>query len=553
MRRDARDISLNALLQAAFPGHDNPVMVVGWKTRRILAASESMARVFGYRPDELQDRTTEVLHVDRHSFERFGEMTEAALAKYKDSFHGYYRMVRRDGSRFDTENFVSLVRDHQGHPVAAVSMVRDLSEVQPLGPDQQSPQPGFRALNQNLPGAVFERVSKPDGTIVHGLLQGNLGARLGIADEHAQQNVARILALIVPADRRRMREALNRSVASGCAVDVDIRAHTVDGDPRWLRCIAQPQRMDDGSMALGGILLDITEQKEAEQGLRRLAMYDGLTGLPNTATFDQRLEGAIDHARRAGRRLVVAELDIERFHAINESLGYGFGDQALRVVGERLSTVAFGNDLVARFQGDEFLVLRQDIGSNEEVVGVAQQLLSLFEEPLRLDGDNRFLVKPRLGLSVYPEDGDTPDALRRSADLALQRARRNRGAGYAFYSSEMTRDVLAALELEDDLREAIRCGEIGPVYQAQYDVSGTDIIGVEALARWTRRDGNAVSPGRFIPLAEDTGLIHDLGRLLVEQVLADIVQWRAGECRVPPVSLNVSAHQVRDGTDQGDR
>lgn len=546
MHRHVSGIPLNALLQAAFPGRDNPVLVVGWKNRRILAANECVERVFGYRPEELQDRTTEMLHVDRHSFIRFGEMTEAALAADKDSFHGYYRMMRRDGTEFDCENLVNVVRDQHARPVAAVSVVRDLASAHPLGPDPDSPLPSFQVLSRNLPGAVFERVKKRDGAVVYGYMHGNLGKALGLSGEQAQRDARHLHALIDPTDRERMEASLDRTPDGGASVDLELRARTAGDEPRWLRCIAQAHRPDDGSLVWDGILLDITAQKEAEHSLHHLASYDGLTGLPNTATFDERLADAIAEARRTGRRLVVAELDIDRFHAINESLGFSAGDQALRQVGERLTSVAFGNDLVARFQGDEFLILRQDVGSNEELVGIAQQLVSLFDEPLRLDGDARFLIRPRLGLSVFPEDGATPDALRRSADLALQRARKSKSAGYAFYSVEMTREVLTALELEGDLREAIQQRRIVPYYQLQFDATGTRITGIEALARWVRGDGEPVSPAHFIPLAEETGLIHQLGQLLVEQVLADVVAWRGEGRRVPPVSFNVSAHQARN-------
>lgn len=546
MYRQASDIPLNALLQAAFPGQDHPVLVVGWKTRRILAASESVRRVFGYRPEELQDRTTELLHVDRASFLRFGAMTEAALAGDKDAFHGYYRMARRDGSEFDCENLVSVVRDPYSHPVAAVSVVRDLAESRSLGPGQEQPLPGFQSLSRNLPGAVFERIRKSDGTVVYGVMRGNLAERLGLSDSRVPHDIGELLALIDPEDRERMQAALDRTVEGGASVDLELQARTAADERRWLRCIAQLRPMDDDSLAWDGILLDITAQKEAEHGLRHLAMYDGLTGLPNTATFDQRLADAIAQARRTGRKLVVAELDIDRFHTINESLGFHAGDQALRQVGERLAGVAFGNDLVARFQGDEFLILRQDVVSNEEVVGIAQQLVGLFEAPLLLDGDTRFLVRPRFGLSVFPEDGETPDALRRSADLALQRARRSKSAGYAFYSVEMTREVLAALELEGDLRDAIQHRQIVPFYQLQFDATGTRVTGIEALARWVRDDGEPVSPAHFIPLAEETGLVGQLGQLLVEQVAADVVAWRTDGRRVPPVSFNVSAHQARN-------
>lgn len=545
MDKGVAGLSVQSLLSAGFLSQEHPVLVVEWRSRRILAASENVERIFGYRPDELIGQSTAMLHVDEASFIRFGEMTEPILAAEQQAFHCFYRMARRDGRAFETEHMLGIVRNDAGEPVAAVSVVRDLSDAYSLSAPLTGAAGELRALRNNLPGAMFQRVKRPDGTVRYDFRGGNLAARFGLPEAALLEDAEHILQRLYPDDRSRLADAMDRTEASLSACDVEMRAQGPDGRPRWLRSISQPKRLDDGGMLWSGIFLDVTEQREAEASLRQMATHDTLTGLPNTATYDQRLQDAIAEAERSGKKLLVAVIDIERFHTINESLGFPYGDAALREIGRRLRTVAEGNDLVARYQGDEFLLLFQDLSSGEEAINRANQVMGLFREPMDLGTGQLFSLKISIGMSLYPDDGTSPDALRRTADLALHRARRTLGRRYEFYSREMTRDVLAFLETERRLRDAIGERAIVPHYQPQYACDGGRLYGLEMLARWPQADGTEVSPARFIPVAEDTGLIRELGESLVEQAVADIARWRADGHAVPPVAINVSAHQIR--------
>ena len=535
-----------ALLQAAFLARDNAVFVVEYESRRILAIGENVERIFGYTPEELRGATTEGLHVDEEGFRRFGQLTESAFRSGQDTFHCYYRMRRKDGTAFNTENLLGLIRDESGNPVAAVSVVRDLSEQTPLSKPGAGEDIDFRALSDNLPGAVFQRVRKPDGSIFYTFLRGDL---LRYFDLPAQENLedpTLVLQRLHPDDRQRLEYALETTATSLSTLDIELRACLKDGSVRRLRSISQPRSLDDDSTVWDGILLDITDQRRAEDDLRYTHAYDRLTDLPNATTFNQRLEEAIAEAHRTGRRLLVATADIDRFHAVNTSLGFGYGDLALRRIGERFESMTGTGDLTARDQGDQFLLLFHDIGDQEEATKLAQRLINVFDAPLDLDEGHRYNVNARLGLAIFPDDGDDPEALRRSADLALRRARTGSVPGYAFYSQEMTTQLLQSLAMERALAEAIRNRQIEPYYQGQYSLRNGALVGIESLARWQREDGTYVSPGEFIPLAENTGLIHDLGDLLLYRVLADIREWRDRGVTVPPVAVNLSTVQAGD-------
>lgn len=314
---------------------------------------------------------------------------------------------------------------------------------------------------------------------------------------------------------------------------------------RWLRSISQPVQADDGSTVWDGLILDITEQRRAEGELRHLAMHDRLTGLPNVTAFDERLDDAIVQTADSGGCMLVGALDVNRFYAVNEIYGARFGDEALQRVGERLQSRLYGNDVVARYEGDEFLLFQQGLHNAEACLRKAQELVALFQAPLPLSSGDFVPVSVSLGFAVFPTDGQASQALRRKADLALQRARKNADTVFQFYSDRMSEEVIEAVQLERQLTDAIDQRRILPWYQGQYDLRTGKLIGMEVLARWLLPDGAFISPGRFIPLGEETGLIHPMTEVLVERVLTDLRVWKDAGAAVPRVAINVSAHQVR--------
>lgn len=540
------NVSADSLLTATLLAGNAPAFVVEWKTRRILTASNAVERVFGYRPEELRGRTTECLHADETRFRRFGEMTERVLHSEKQTFHCYFTMKRRDGTVFDSEHLLAVIRDHIGDPVAALSVVHDVAaDGQRLDQPRDGLNPEFRALSENLPGGVFKYVRNPEGRRFYRYFRGDLARRLGVSSEEVAANPAQLLDRLESQDRERLDQALGDAQPDS-SVDLELVARDAgSGKPRWLRAIAQSRELDDGSVVWDGVMLDLTAQRQAEQSLYEFATFDGVTGLPNVATFELRLADAIIHARRQSSRLLVVALDVARFHTVNERLGFARGDQVLRAIGERLQQAARGNDLAARHQGDRFLILFQDVESEDHAAARLHDLLAVFEEPFELERDQRLVLKARAGLSVFPDDGTTIEELRRSAELALQRVRRDPQHNYAFYSRRMTRELLDALDLERSLADAIRREALEPWYQPQYDLATGRLAGFEALARWPAPDG-AVAPGRFIPLAEETGLIRPLGRLIAKRVFSDIEAWRSKGLIVPPVALNLSTHQLRE-------
>lgn len=539
------DLANTNLLEAAFLAHENPVFVVGWKSRRILTASDSVHRVFGWRPEEIRDCTTEFLHVDEAGFREFGEITEKALETDRQIYHGDFRMKRRDGSVFETEHMVGVVRDHEGEPVASVSVVRDQVDSGGLHLPLTEQPVDLAPLSDEIPGGIFQRQLYPDGSVVYNFMRGNLLPRLGLTPEEVTRDAQAMLEQFHPEDRARHEYAMEKTSQSLSVMDIEVRIFALDGTLFWYRSISQPRRLEDGSTVWDGLIIDITDQRRAEKELHHLATHDRMTGLPNMTSFDERLDDAVVQARSAGTLVMVGALDVSRFYTINESLGFEYGDEVLQEIGRRLESRLYGNDVVARYEGDEFLIFAQDLQSSDDAERFAHQLISLFSEPIRLSSNDTLSVSVNFGFAVFPADDETPSALRRKADLALQRVRKNPEVSHEFYSEEMSHNVIEAVALERRLKVAIQEHAIVPHYQGQYSVTTGELVGMEVLARWPSPDGTMVRPDRFIPLAEDTGLIHPMMEALVESVLADLRAWKESGLKVPPAAINISAHQIR--------
>ena len=302
----------------------------------------------------------------------------------------------------------------------------------------------------------------------------------------------------------------------------------------------------DGAL-VGSVVafIDITERKQAQEELHRLAYYDSLTSLPNRVLFNDRLHQALADARRRQRLVALMLLDMDRFKVVNDTMGHEAGDTLLEEIGSRLQRVIRDGDTVSRLGGDEFALLFADVGAAQDVAQLAQNVLSQFVAPVVVGGREIF-SSASIGIALFPEDTDDADSLLKFADSAMYHAKESGRSNYQFYSQEMTASVQARLRLETDLRRALDNGELFLHYQPQVDAAHNRITGVEALLRWRDPSGELISPAQFIPLAEETGLIVPIGRWVLETACAQLRRWRdAGHVELS-LSVNVASRQFRD-------
>jgi diguanylate cyclase (GGDEF)-like protein/PAS domain S-box-containing protein len=287
---------------------------------------------------------------------------------------------------------------------------------------------------------------------------------------------------------------------------------------------------------------DVTERKRYESRIEYLATHDALTDLPNRNLIRDRITQAIAHARRSERQIAVMYVDFDRFKVINDGFGHPFGDAALREAGKRLASVVRDGDTVARQSGDEFLLLLSDLRKPTDVHIVAQKVLEAFERPVVIDG-REFHLSASVGVSVFPEDGQDAEILIDNADVAMYRAKRLGGNAYQSFARGMSEDTKRRVELETELRSAIGRNELHLEYQPKVDLATGHIVGCEALVRWTHRALGRISPGEFIPIAEDSGLIVPVGDWVLRSACAQNKSWH--DAGLPPVvvSVNLSARQ----------
>ncbi|MBI3523155.1 MAG: EAL domain-containing protein [Betaproteobacteria bacterium] len=291
------------------------------------------------------------------------------------------------------------------------------------------------------------------------------------------------------------------------------------------------------------IFSDITEKKRNEERINHLAYYDALTGLPNRTLMHKLIDQAIFEARRQKQLGALLFIDLNRFKPINDTLGHAVGDRLLQQIGQRFRSVLRDADVVGRMGGDEFVAALFTISRREHTGHVAQKLLESLHAPVLLDG-HELRVGASIGISIFPDDGPDTATLLRYADVAMYRAKQGPQEGYAFYSPEMNQTALGRLTIEADLRRALERGELLLHYQPKVNIATGRIIGAEALVRWNHPERGMVPPVEFIPVAEETGLVVDIGEWVLEQACRQARVWQQGGLPLLKLAVNISARQI---------
>jgi len=290
---------------------------------------------------------------------------------------------------------------------------------------------------------------------------------------------------------------------------------------------------------------DVSERQKAEKRAQYLAQHDGLTGLPNRLLMQDRLHQAISQARRGGGLVALMFVDLDRFKTVNDSFGRVIGDTLLKEVAQRLTACLRDTDTVARLGGDEFTIMLPDATNAQGVGEVAQRVLSEFARPFS-DGEQELYVSASIGISLFPRDGSDPDELVKHADRAMYSAKDSGRNSYRYFTEDLNREVHEKVILESGLRRAIERGELRLLYQPKIDLASHKIIGAESLVRWQHPKLGLILPERFIPVAEESDLIVQLGEWVLNAACEQLRAWQQ-EGFALQVAVNVSARQFRRG------
>ncbi len=290
-------------------------------------------------------------------------------------------------------------------------------------------------------------------------------------------------------------------------------------------------------------MIDVTEQRMLEDRVLFLSFFDPLTQLPNRALLKDRIDLALMRARHNKRYVAVITLDIDRFKYVNDSLGHKIGDSILLSISQRLSNTLREGDVVARIGNDEFGIMLIDIARNEDIISVINKVRNIFVLPFNVDS-NELFITASMGVALFPSDGNNADELLQNADIALAKAREQGRFTCEFYTKDLNKKVSEYISLEAKLKRAIAQIQFELYYQPYFNIKTRRVAGMEALLRWNS-EGKVISPATFIPVLEDSGLIINAGRWIIEEVCRQLLHWKKAGLPVYPVSLNVSPIQFQ--------
>ncbi len=292
------------------------------------------------------------------------------------------------------------------------------------------------------------------------------------------------------------------------------------------------------------VFRDITSAKETENKLHHMANHDALTGLENRFQLQVNLEKILKHANRHNRNIGVLFIDLDHFKDINDTLGHTIGDQVLQDAAQRLQDCVRGSDIVARLGGDEFVIVLDELLNENIASDIASKIFDFFSQPFRIENYELY-VTASIGISIYPEDGESADELLKNADVAMYHAKDTGRNNYQFFSKQLNSTAARRFKLLSALRYAIDNRGFELHYQPQIDFTSGKICGVEALIRWNHEELGAIAPDEFIPLCEETGLIEEVDDWVLLEACQQFCSWREQGCELPSIAVNISAREVK--------
>jgi len=499
--------------------------------------------ILGYTPEECladPDHWVKILHPD----DRDRVLAEDRRSNENgDSFTMEYRQFAKDGSVVWLRDEATLVRGEGGEPLYWLGVQTEVTESKLTEARLREAEARYRSLVERVPVAIYRQEIDHNGAVSY--ISPQIEAITGYAPEE-YADPAFWVRTMHPEDRQRVLDEDERTDRTGEPYRVEFRKFARDGSLIWLRDEAVLVR-DSGGEPLywQGVVSDITERKTLEERLEHQAFHDPVTGLPNRRLFVDRLGQALRRTRRRkGRRVTVLFMDLDGFKNVNDSLGHEAGDLLLSVVAQRLRRCLRPEDALARFGGDEFVVLVEDVDDSAEAVRVAERITEELRWPFRLKRRELY-VAASIGISLGDARTHDPEDLLRDADTAMYRAK-EAGSDYSLFDPAMHERAMGHLELENDLRRAIQEEEFIVHYQPIVRLDDRSVWGVEALVRWEHPERGLLNPDEFVPLAEESGLVVPMGTAVLEEACRRAKGWQEAYPKMPPliVYVNLSARQL---------
>lgn len=503
------------------------------RSERCLLMNQEAGRVFGIAPETAVGLPREHC-VPARLAEREAEFHRQALSSPSALVEEYRGSLGADVIPETVHTITRFrLRDERGYPFAVATIATDISRSRRM------------EVRLDLASEIFKHGS--EGIVItdarHAVLFTNpaLSAICGL--DEAEVAKTGLLALLFGPDATGFPPAIEARLATEGFWEGEVRPHRnlCPLSIAWLRVSRVRAAGVIGHHHIF-VLRDLSRQKQAEEELERLAHYDLLTGTPNRYLLEDRVHQAIREARRQHEDFALAFVDLDRFKDVNDVFGHATGDRLLVEFTRRLQEHLRDEDTVSRLGGDEFVLLLRRIdrrSAGQKISGV----LDSATEPFLVDG-HRHQVSASVGIAMFPQDGDSLEELLRAADTAMYHAKENGRNRFSFFAPQMRDAIVGTTEIATEMREALRSQQFHMVYQPQIDLVSRQTIGAEALARWQHHRLGPISPGRFIPVAEQCGLIRAFGNWVLDHVIAQVQAWSSQGLGSIPISVNVAAEQL---------
>jgi len=507
---------------------ENNRMVPQW-------ASDSITAIFGYSTGEAMAPDFWQSHL--HPEDREQCLKRMDLLPERDSLVHEYRFMHKEGHTLYVHDELKILHDETGKVSEVIGCWSDISEQRE------------RLERIRLLASAFDNTSES-------LLVTDLNSKIlfvnkaleemtGYSEEELLGNTPRVFRS-GKHDRLFYEVMWDQILKTGrWSGEVWNRRKNGEIYPVWMSINTVYDDREQASHYIG-ISTDISRLKDTESQLQHLAHYDPLTDLPNRLLFQSRVEHAIQHANRHEKKLGIMVMDLDDFKKINDSLGHPVGDELLVAVSDRWRKRLRQEDTLARLGGDEFVLLIENMQKAEDAGNIARDLLACLSGPFKLSTGDEVYVEASIGISLFPDDGQSADDLLRDADTALYRSKETGRNNFNYFTTELGQSAVERLELETALRHGIERNELLLHYQPKVNLVTGEICGAEALVRWKRPGHKLVPPDKFISLAERTGLIIPLGEWVIRQVCRQLRDWIDAGNEPVRVAVNISVQQFRD-------
>jgi diguanylate cyclase (GGDEF)-like protein/PAS domain S-box-containing protein len=516
----------------AIENSDNSVVITD-PQRHILYANEAFEEHSGYKIDEVLGHNPNVLKSNMHS-EEFYRSLNATLDR-GEKWQGELINKRKDGSLlYEKASIMPIIVDGKLEQYLAIKL--DITEYIEQQKRLQQAAAAFETIGEGI--LILDTNKRvvmlnPALERIFGYGDAVLQGREPIALAGKEQESL--------ATYKRVWDAVEAKGQWSGRID----AYSREGKriPVWLtvKAIRNAEGEIENYIA---VFTDLEEIFEMQEQVDFLAYHDSLTRLPNRVYIERELPTIFELAVEKGKRVALLFIDLDRFKVINDTLGHNIGDSMLVVLADRLRQVVRKEDLLARFGGDEFVVVMSDVNSQREVSRLAVRLLEAIREPI-IVGDYHLNTTASIGIALFPDDGKEISVVVKHADAAMYHAKERGKDNYWFYSSQLSVDMQRRLDLEQKLLHALEREELSLVYQPQYDLKSREVCGVEALLRWHSSELGFVPPDQFIPIAEETGMIVKIGYFVIEEAIKAYMQWKGQGIELEWVAVNLSSIQFR--------